>query len=239
MTAPLEGCTAVVTGGSRGIGRATAAKLAGAGARVALLARGQPQLEEAARAIGNAAVAIPCDVTSRDSVTRVAARVVGELGGAPDVLVNAAGAFQLARVEDTTPAQFSALVEANLVGPFVVTRTFLPEMRSRGRGHVVSVGSAADRAVYPRNGAYAASKFGLRALHAVLREELRGTGVRSTLVSPGPTDTAIWDDVEPTADAPIVSRDRMLDADAVADAILFAVTQPAGVNVDELRLSPA
>lgn len=239
MTAPLEGRTAVVTGGSRGIGRATAAKLAGAGARVALLARGRAELEAAARAIGNDAVAIPCDVTRRDSVTRVAARIVDELGGAPDVLVNAAGAFQLARIEATTPAQFSAIVEANLVAPFVVTRTFLPEMRSRGRGHVVSVGSAADRAIYPENGAYSASKFGLRALHAVLRAELRGSGVRSTLVSPGPTDTALWDEVQKAKDPPPVSRDRMLQADAVADAILFAVTRPADVNVDELRLSPA
>ena len=239
MTAPLEGRTAVVTGGSRGIGRATAAKLAGAGARVALLARGEAALEEAARAIGNDAVAIPCDVTRRESVTRVAARIVDELGGAPDVLINAAGAFQLARIEDTTPAQFSALVEANLVAPFVVTRTFLPEMRSRGRGHVVSVGSVADRAIYPENGAYAASKFGLRALHAVLREELRGSGVRSTLVSPGPTDTTLWNQVEGPTNVPLMSRQRMLHPNAVADAILFAVTRPGDVNVDELRLSPA
>ena len=239
MTAPLEGRTAVVTGASRGIGRATAATLARAGARVALLARSEAELNEAAREIGNDAVAIPCDVTRREAVTRVAARVVDELGGAPDVLINAAGAFQLARIEETTPAQFSALVEANLVAPFVVTRTFLPEMRSRGRGHVVSIGSAADRAIDPENGAYAASKFGLRALHAVLREELRGSGVRSTLVSPGPTDTTLWDDAETSTDVPLLERDRMLRAEAVADAILFAVTRPADVNVDELRLSPA
>jgi NADP-dependent 3-hydroxy acid dehydrogenase YdfG len=239
VTAPLAGRTAVVTGGSRGIGRATAARLAEAGARVALLARGTTALEEAARAIGHDSVAIPCDVTQRDSLTRVAARIVDQLGGAPDVLVNAAGAFRLARVEDTTPAQFAALVEANLVAPFVVTRTFLPQMRSRGRGHVVSIGSAADRTVYPENGAYSASKFGLRALHAVLREELRGSGVRSTLVSPGPTNTALWDDVAPSSESPRTPRERMLQPDAVADAVLFAVTRPAEVNVDELRLSPA
>ena len=239
MTAPLAGRTAVVTGGSRGIGRATAARLAGAGARVALLARGREALQDAARVIGHDSVAIPCDVTQRESLTRVAARIVDELGAAPDVLVNAAGAFQLARVDETTPAQFAALIEANLVAPFVVTRTFLPEMRSRGRGHVVSVGSAADRAIYPENGAYSASKFGLRALHAVLREELRGSGVRTTLVSPGPTDTALWDAVQGSSETRLVARDRMLQADAVADAILFAVTRPVDVNVDELRLSPA
>lgn len=239
MTASLAGRTAVVTGGSRGIGRATAEKLAAAGARVALLARGKAALEAAARDIGRDSVAMPCDVTQRDSLTRVAARIVDELGGAPDVLVNAAGAFRLARVDATTPAEFAAIVEANLIAPFIVTRTFLPEMRSRGRGHVVSVGSAADRTIYPENGAYSASKFGLRALHAVLREELRGSGVRSTLVSPGPTDTALWDDVEASLSAPIMGRDRMLRPGAVAEAILFAVTLPVDVNVDELRLSPA
>jgi len=239
VTAPLAGRTAVVTGGSRGIGRATAERLAGAGARVALLARGREALQDAVREIGHDSVAIPCDVTERDSLTRAAARIVDELGGAPDVLVNAAGAFQLARVDETTPAQFAALIDANLVAPFVVTRTFLPEMRSRGRGHVVSVGSVADRAIYPENGAYSASKFGLRALHAVLREELRGSGVRTTLVSPGPTDTALWDAVQGSPETRLVGRDRMLQADAVADAILFAVTRPVDVNVDELRLSPA
>lgn len=239
MTAPLAGRTAVVTGGSRGIGRATAARLADAGARVALLARGKAALEEAVHAIGHDSVAMPCDITQRESLTRVAARIVDELGGAPDVLVNAAGAFRLARVEETTPAQFAALVEANLVAPFVVTRTFLPQMRSQGRGHVVSVGSAADRTIYPENGAYSASKFGLRALHAVLREELRGSGLRSTLVSPGPTDTALWDAVEPSSESARMVRDKMLRPEAVADAILFAVTRPVDVNVDELRLSPA
>jgi NADP-dependent 3-hydroxy acid dehydrogenase YdfG len=79
----------------------------------------------------------------------------------------------------------------------------------------------------------------LRALHAVLREELRGSGVRTTLVSPGPTDTALWDVVQGSPQTRLVARDRMLQAGAVADAILFAVTRPVDVNVDELRLSPA
>jgi NADP-dependent 3-hydroxy acid dehydrogenase YdfG len=103
----------------------------------------------------------------------------------------------------------------------------------------VSVGSVADRAIYPENGAYSASKFGLRALHAVLREELRGSGVRTTLVSPGPTDTALWDAVEGAPGTRFPAREGMLQAGAVADAILFAVTRPVDVNVDELRLSPA
>ena len=110
-------------------------------------------------------------------------------------------------------------------------------MRARGSGTVVTVGSIADRATFPENGAYAASKHGLRALHEVLRAELRGSGVRAVLVSPGPVDTPLWDAVDPDSREGFTPRAAMLAAEAVADAILYVVTRPAGVNVDELRLS--
>jgi NADP-dependent 3-hydroxy acid dehydrogenase YdfG len=110
-------------------------------------------------------------------------------------------------------------------------------MRERGAGHIVTIGSIADRMAFPENGAYAASKFGLRALHEVMRAELRGTGVRTSLVSPGPVDTALWDPVAPETRPGFTQRAVMLSADAVADAVLFVVTRPAAVNIDELRLS--
>jgi NADP-dependent 3-hydroxy acid dehydrogenase YdfG len=101
----------------------------------------------------------------------------------------------------------------------------------------VSIGSIADRVAFPENGAYAASKFGLRGLHQVLRAELAGSGVRATLVSPGPVDTALWNEVDPDNRPGFTPRASMLRADAVAAAVLFAVSQPPDVNVDELRLS--
>ena len=112
-------------------------------------------------------------------------------------------------------------------------------MRERARGHIVTIGSIADRVAFPENGAYAASKFGLRGLHEVLRAELRGSGVRATLVSPGPVDTALWDEIDPDNRPGFSPRASMLAADAVASAVVYAVTQPADVNVDELRLSRA
>ncbi|NUQ22038.1 MAG: SDR family NAD(P)-dependent oxidoreductase, partial [Gemmatimonadaceae bacterium] len=112
-----------------------------------------------------------------------------------------------------------------------------PGMRAAGAGHVVTIGSIADRATFPENAAYAASKFGARALHQVMREELRGSGVRATLVSPGPVDTPLWDAVGPDDREGFTPRARMLSADAVADAVLFALTRDASVNIDELRLS--
>ena len=111
-------------------------------------------------------------------------------------------------------------------------------MRARKRGHIISIGSIADRVAFPENAAYAASKFGLRGLHEVLRAELAGSGVRATLVSPGAVDTPLWDEIDPDNRARVSRRARtMLQPSAVADAVLFAVTQPSSVNVDELRLS--
>ncbi len=236
---PLRGRRAVVTGASRGIGAAVARALVAAGSRVALIARGAAALDDLVVDLGGEALAIPCDVTDRHAITRGAARTVNELGGAPDILVNSAGFFRLASFVDTTPSDFSESLAVNTLGPFLLTRTFLPEMLARHSGHVVTVGSVADRTILSGNAAYAASKFGVRAMHEVLLRELRGTGVRATLVSPGPTDTPLWDAYDPDHRNGFTPRAAMLQPVEVAAAILRAVTAPASVNVDEIRLSPS
>ena len=233
---PLDGRVAVVTGASRGIGLATARALAGAGARVAMLARSAAPLDAAAREIG--ALAVPCDIADERAVHEALRRVTSEAGD-PEILVNNAGVFHLAPFERTTGTDLRRTLDVNLVAPFLLTRAVLAGMRDARRGHIVTIGSIADRATFPENAAYAASKFGARAVHQVLREELRGTGVRATLVSPGPTDTPLWDAVGPDDRAGFTPRSRMLSAADVADAVLFAVTRADDVNVDELRLSRA
>jgi NADP-dependent 3-hydroxy acid dehydrogenase YdfG len=110
-------------------------------------------------------------------------------------------------------------------------------MRKRGRGDIVTVGSIADHEALPGNGAYAASKFGARGLHEVLRAELAGSGVRATLVSPAAVDTSLWDAIDPGERSRFPSREAMLRADDVADAILYAVTRPARVAIGEIRLA--
>lgn len=234
---PLTGRDAVVTGASRGIGLATARVLAAAGARVVMLARTKRQLSERAAEIGADAVAIACDVTDAAAVDSAAQEARGVLGRAPDILVNNAGAFALAEIDRMETAEFERTIAVNLIAPFHLIRTFLPGMRERGAGHIVTIGSIADRITFPENGAYAASKFGLRALHEVMRAELRGTGVRATLVSPGPVDTSLWDPVAPETRPGFTPRAAMLTADAVADAVLYVVTRPPAVNIDELRVS--
>ncbi len=229
--------TAVITGASKGIGAALARRCVESGVRVALIARTPAALAAYANALGSLASAFPCDVTNADAVATTAAEIEAAFGGAPDLLVNNAGRFQLASIDAMSPADFSSMVETNLVAPFLMTRALLPAMRARRSGTIVTVGSIADRHVYPENGAYAASKFGLRALHEVLREELRGSGVRCTLVSPGPVDTALWDPVDPDTRQGFTPRASMLTASDVADAIWYASSRPDTVNIDELRLS--
>ncbi len=235
--APLAGRRAVVTGASRGIGLAIAHALAGAGADVALVARSAGRLAEEAARIGGHAFAAPCDVADPAAVARVAGELADRWPGGADLLVNNAGVFSLAPVHDTAPDDFRRALDTNLVAPFLFVRALLPAMLARRAGHVVTIGSIADRATFPENGAYAASKYGARALHEVLRAELRGTGVRASLVSPGPTDTPLWDPHDPDGRPGFTPRARMLPADAVAAAVLWVVAQPPAVNVDELRLS--
>jgi NADP-dependent 3-hydroxy acid dehydrogenase YdfG len=229
-----------VTGASRGIGAASARLLASAGARVALVSRRADALHALAGEIGAGAVALPCDLTDAAATGRMAAAAIAALGDAPDIVVSNAGIFELAPLAEMSLDVFERTVQTNLVAPFVLLRAFLPRMRERGAGHVVTIGSIADRTVYPENGAYSAAKYGARAMHEVLRAESRGSGVRATLISPGPVDTPLWDDVlAHGAGRQLPTRDVMLDPAAVADAVLYVVTRGAAVNVDELRLGHA
>ncbi len=233
----LRGQTALVTGASRGIGAAVARALDGAGARVVLLARTESALSALARTLANDPVVATADVRDRESLDSAIRAAVQTLGATPDIVVNNAGAFLIAHAVDTSVAQFAELLDVNLTAPFAVVRTILPNMLARGCGTIVTIGSIADRSVFPGNAAYAAAKHGLRALHEVLRAETRGTGVRMSLVSPGPVDTALWDPVDPDNTPGFTPRASMLDAESVAAAVLFAVTAPAALTIDELRLS--
>ncbi len=237
MAEELAGKTAVVTGASRGIGLAVARELARAGAWVGMVARTRDALAAAAAEAGGHA--IPADVSSPEGVHAVATYLEELLGDAPDLLVSSAGAFVLAPLAKTAPEDFDELLRVNLRAPFLLARAFLPAMLARGSGHLVHVGSVAGRVAFPENGAYSASKFGLRGMHEVLLAELRGTGVRATLVEPGATDTALWDPIDPDARADLPGRASMLRPEDVARAVLFAASQPRHVRVPFLAVEPA
>ena len=195
-----------------------------------------------ARSLPNAAADrrtdIACDVTKPADVDRALARVEHELG-VPDVLVNNAGIFFIKQLAETTVEDFATTLATNLTGPFLIARGVVPKMVQRGSGHLVTIGSISDYIGFSGSTAYAASKFGLRGMHEVIRQETAKSGVRTTLVSPGPVDTGIWDAVDPDAKPGFTKRKDMMRAEDVAAAVVFAVKQPEHVAITEIRLLPA
>ncbi len=229
--APLHGNLALVTGASRGIGLAVAAALRGAGAHVVRLAR---SLTDGS---ADRQTDLRCDVTDAAAVDAAVALILAELG-VPDIVVNNAGMFLIKRIEETTTADFAETIAVNLTGPFLVTRVLAPHLVKRGSGHLVTIGSVSDQVAYPGSTAYAASKFGLRGMHEVIRAELARSGVRTTLISPGPVDTDMWDVVDLDAMPGFTKRKDMMRAEDIAEAVLFVVTRPVRVDVTEIRLMP-
>ena len=230
MPAPLAVRLALVTGASRGIGAAVAFRLAGLGATVVRMSRSTPPTLEGA-------LDIAVDLADPDSRDAALDRLVAE-HGTPDVVVNNAGGFLLAPLEETSDALLREQLAINVEAPFAIARRLLPLMRKRGSGRHLLVGSVADLRAFPENAAYSASKFGVRGLHEVLVEEYRGSGVQCTLVSPGPTDTTVWDPFDPDARDGFPGRAEMLRPDDVAEAIVWAATRPVRSHVESIRLGP-
>lgn len=226
----LAGRSVLITGASRGIGAATATSVVALGGKVIRVARSDmPPLE--------GAVDLRADLA--DSRERFATlRQISDQHGTPDAVVSNAGSFIIAPLADTSDALLREQLAINLEAPFAIARHFLPAMAARGHGVHVLVGSVADARPFAGNAAYAASKYGARGLHEVLCEEFRNTGVRCTLISPGPTDTAAWDPVDPDAHEGFTHRADMLRPDDVAAAIVYALTAPRHLQIESIRMGP-
>jgi 3-hydroxy acid dehydrogenase / malonic semialdehyde reductase len=223
----LEGKTAVVTGASSGIGAATVRALEREGVRVAAGARRVEQIE--------ATLALPLDVTDRSSCEAFVAQAVEELGGL-DVLVNGAG-LALGRdpFDASSEEDEEVVLETNVHGLIRMTRLCLPHLRDGG--HIVNLGSVAGRQAYPNGALYVTSKFAVRGFTYALREDLLGRPIRITTVDPGLVETDFslvrFRGDEQTAKAVYEGVDAM-QPDDIAECILFALTRPPHVNVDEL-----
>jgi len=223
----LTGKTAIVTGASSGFGRSTARMLAEAGVRVAGGARRVERLETD--------VALELDVTDPASCERFAAAAVEELGGV-DILINNAGlALGRAPFGESSEDDERRVFETNVNGLVRMTRLLLPHIRDGG--HIVNLGSIAGRQAYENAATYVASKFAVRGFTYALREDLLGRPIRLTTVDPGLAETEFsvvrfYGDKE-KADAVYKGVDP-LTPDDIADCIMFALTRPFHVNVDEI-----
>jgi NADP-dependent 3-hydroxy acid dehydrogenase YdfG len=233
----LAGRTALVTGASRGIGRRVVEALADEGVRVWCLARSAKDVRALAAEVGGEALVV--DLLDDAATWEALDGMVETLGGAPDIVVNSAGVFGMTPAAVETVASFDRALAINLRGTFLVNRSLLPAMLERHSGLIVNVGSVAGRRAYRGNSTYSATKYGLRGYHEVLLEELRGSGVRATLLEPASTDTPIWDPLDPDANPKLPSRADMLRVDDVAEAVLFVATRPADVRIPFLPIERA
>jgi NADP-dependent 3-hydroxy acid dehydrogenase YdfG len=237
----LSGYTAVITGASSGIGAATARTLAGAGARLALGARRVDRLKALCEELGGGHVVGRLDVTDAKSCHGFVHEASRELGGRIDILVNNAGiALGRAPIAEGEDEDDRVMWETNVAGLNRITRLMLPHMED-GRGHVVNLGSWAGREAYAGGGMYVGSKYAVRALTYVLRKELVGR-IRVSTVDPGMVGETEFSDVRFHGDlakkeAVYRGVDYLTPAD-VADCILWVVTRPAHMNVDEIVVKP-
>ncbi|MEO8450201.1 MAG: SDR family oxidoreductase [Gemmatimonadota bacterium] len=227
----LTGRLAVVTGASRGIGAAVAVALQDAGATVVRIARSLVAHEE------NGRIDLPCDLTDDSARNAALDRVLST--GTPDILVNNAGGWAGAPLDQLSLTELDQLIAVNLRVPVAMAQRILPAMRAAGRGRHIAIGSISDHFAFPANAAYSLTKFGLRGLHEVLRVEYAGSGVLSTLVSPGPVDTPLWDPLDPDGKSGFMARRDMLRAEDVAEVVRFVATRPPTVEIDWVRMGPA
>lgn len=240
---------AVVTGASSGIGAATALALSAAGHPVALGARRTDRCEEVATAIGEAggeAVVHPLDLTDGESVEAFAKAVAGDLGDI-EVVISNAGAVAPGTIHEVDPERFAREIDLNLVGAQRLVRAFVPGMVERRRGDVVFVSSDVAVRARPFMSSYAAGKWGLEGLAHALQMELEGTGVRASIVRPGPTWSEMGTDWDPDEAAFVLNQwvrfglarhPHFMKPTAIADAITTVVGVPRGVHLNLVEVSP-
>ena len=239
MSLSLSGQTALVTGATSGFGLATARAFAQAGARVVITGRRGDRLAAAAKELGEAAHPLALDVRDRAAVQAAIAALPAPFA-AIDVLVNNAGlALGLEPAQRASLDEWEQMIDTNCKGLVAVTRTVLPGMVERGRGHVVNLGSVAGTYPYPGGNVYGATKAFVHQFSLNLRSDLLGTPVRVTSVEPGMAETEFsvvrFGGDEAKAKA-VYAGVKALGPEDVADAILWIVTRPPHVNVNTIEL---
>ena len=225
----------VITGASKGIGKATAFAFAAAGAKVVLAARTPETLEQVAVKLkegGAEALAVPTDVTNVDAVQQLIQRTL-DVYQHVDILINNAGIGHFGPIVDFEPDDWDAVLNSNLKAVYLCAKYALPSMLERGNGQIINVLSVAAKVAFQASSAYCAAKAGALALTKVLASEVRQQNIRVTAVLPGSVHTPFWDDVPEHPDF-----EQMLTPEHVADTIVSICQQPPGMVTEEIAVMP-
>ncbi|WP_339160696.1 SDR family oxidoreductase [Siminovitchia sp. FSL W7-1587] len=228
----LQGKTVVITGASSGIGAAIAKELAAEGANVVLAARRHEKLNEIEKEINRQArgkaFVVRTDMANREEVEEMVKKAL-EAFGRIDIFVNNAGQMLSATVQSGKVEEWEKMIDVNIKGVLYGINAVLPSMLERSAGHIINIASVSGFEVTKMSTVYSATKFAVRAISMGLEKELARTGVRVTNISPGMVDTSL---------STSVSNRKKLEAEDIAKAVLYAVTQPDYVNVNEITVRP-
>lgn len=236
MAGRLDRKVAIVTGGSRGIGRAISLALAREGATIVPAARSVQTLAEAAqlmRQAGGRAEPVVTELASEESIRNLV-RVVKDEFGRLDILINNAGITHSAKFEETRTEDLDRCWAINARAPFLLCREALPLLRQAEMGYIVNISSVVGVKGYPLQSAYTASKHAVRGMSISLAEELRGTNIRVHVICPGAVDTGMVGNVRPD-----IRKEDLIQPDEVAELVLYLVTQRGNAVVDELHIRRA
>lgn len=239
----LKNQTAVITGASSGIGEAIAHHLAEKGANVVLAARRSERLQELSEDIqkkySTEAKVVETDVTKKEDVENLV-NAAHNTFGSVDIFVNNAGVMLLSFLKNDHVDEWEQMVDVNIKGVLYGIHAALPKMLEQGSGHMINVSSVAGHEVFPSSTVYSATKYAVKALSMGMEKELASTNVRVTNISPGAVDTELTDHITDD-DVLEMFKDRSmtpLNAEDIASAVSYAVTQPKNVNVNEVIVRP-
>ena len=231
----LEGKVAIVTGASKGIGKAIVIALTDAGVKVVLAARTRQTLEQVTAEIresGADVIAVPTDVTNVDDVQNLIHRTLDTYQKL-DILINNAGNGIFGPVADFDPIDWDSVVNSNLKGVFLCAKYALPPLLAEGGGQIINVLSIAAKVAFPASSAYCAAKAGALALTKVLAAEVRDKNIRVTALLPGSVETPFWDEIPEHPDF-----EKMLKPEHVANVVLSVCQQPIGMVTEEIVVLP-
>jgi NADP-dependent 3-hydroxy acid dehydrogenase YdfG len=244
MSDKLTGKVAIVTGASSGIGEATAIALASVGAKVAIVARRSDRLEAVAKRIADAGgqvLPITADVSDEYQVNEAVQKTQLEYGQI-DILVNNAGVMLFGPIANANTEDWRRMINLNVLGLMYATHAVLPLMQARSQGHIVNISSVAGRLASAGTGVYNASKWAVGAFSESLRKEVYPNNIRVTIIEPGLVATELPQHItNPDAKAETAKfygSIKNLDSEDIAAAIVYAVTQPLHVNVNEILIRP-